>query len=354
MVQKIVTSESVTRGHPDKVCDQISDYLLDEFLAHDPNSRCAIECMATPTKIIIAGEVTSSHTFNVKEKVTQVLNDIGYGTQAFEIENLLTTQSKEIAQGVDENGAGDQGTVFGYATNETLNYLPLSYALAQQLTNALFQAYKEKLISNLGPDGKAQVSVVFENQIPLYVDNVIIAQQHTQSKNQTKLKEEITEFIIKPVLNELFIKNKTNVFINQTGSFILGGPQADCGLTGRKIIVDTYGGVSRHGGGAFSGKDPTKVDRSAAYMARYLCVQCVKQKLCEKCEIGLSYCIGRSEPTAIEVNTFNTGDEAKVRELISTFDLTPKGIISFLELNKPIYYKTAQNGHFGKNFKWDL
>ncbi|MGM5483289.1 MAG: methionine adenosyltransferase [Nanobdellota archaeon] len=367
MAKKIITSESVTEGHPDKVCDKISDSLLDAYLEQDPESRVAIETLVKENTVILAGELTSKGSVNIQETVKKTLKDIGYDNEEFgmdlnliEVISKINRQSPDIAQGVNEDdheqGAGDQGLMYGYASNETDNYMPLPIDLAHKLTKRLSEARKSKEIENLGPDGKSQVSVEYEDGIPKRIVNVVIAQQHTDDINEDKLKQEIKEKIIKPVCNK-YIDENTKYYINGTGKFIIGGPAADAGLTGRKIIVDTYGGIGRHGGGAFSGKDPSKVDRSAAYMARHIAKNIVAKGYADRCELQVAYCIGVAEPMSIAINTFGTSKipgkdiEKWVRD---NFSLKPAEIIKYLELKKPVFYETAAYGHFGReSFKWE-
>ena len=366
MSQKyIFTSESVTEGHPDKVADQVSDAVLDANLALDSTARVACETLVTTDTVVIAGEITnkSKEAINYESIVRQVIRNIGYvgGDMGFDAEtfrfyNLLHKQSPDIAMGVDTGGAGDQGIMFGYASNETAELMPLPISLAQKLAIRLSEVRKKNIIKGLRPDGKTQVSVVYENSRPAAVDAVVVAAQHAPEVGQAKLRKEITEKVIKPVLGPVFFKSLSpkSIYINQTGRFEIGGPHGDTGLTGRKIIVDSYGGRGRHGGGAFSGKDPTKVDRSATYMARYVAKNIVAAGLAAECEVQLSYVIGRAEPVSVLVNTFGSAkiSEVKIGELITkNFDLTPKAIINFLKLRKPIFSKTAAYGHFGRKYE---
>ena len=368
--KKIITSESVTEGHPDKICDQISDAILDDIISKDSNSRVAVECMITFGKLFIAGEVTSTAEFNPEEIARNILKDIGYTDKKFgadyrtiEILVNIHEQSPDISQGVSENeekemGAGDQGMMFGYACNETEDYMPLPINLAHKLTKRLAEVRKEKIIDGLGPDGKSQVSVEYLDDKPNRVDTIIIAQQHIEDKNIEILRKEILEEVIKPVCGDLLDDN-TKIFTNTTGKFVIGGPEGDVGLTGRKIIVDTYGGIGRHGGGCFSGKDPSKVDRSGAYAARYVAKNIIAAGLAEKCELQLSYAIGISKPISLNIECFGTNkipEEEIEKLIIQNFDLTPKGIIKNLELLKPTYRKTATYGHFGRSdcdFSWE-
>ncbi|KKP93361.1 MAG: S-adenosylmethionine synthase [Parcubacteria group bacterium GW2011_GWA1_36_12] len=364
------TSESVTEGHPDKLCDQISDAILDAMLSQDPNSRCAAECLATKDIIHIAGEVKTKAKINVEEIAKNVLKNIGYTNKAFgthynecKIISSLSEQSPDIAQGVTksnhlEQGAGDQGLMFGFACNETEELMPFPIVIAHKLTERMAEIRKKGIIQGLGPDGKSQVSVKYINDKPAEITAVVIAQQHLESVSEETLRKEITEKIINPVCGK-WMTDKTKIHINATGRFVLGGPAADTGLTGRKIIVDTYGGAGRHGGGAFSGKDASKVDRSGAYMARYVAKNIVAAKLADKCEIQVSYSIGVAQPTSIDINTFNTNkipEEKIIQAVKQVFDFRPRAIIEHLKLNRPIFQKTASCGHFGRNdsdFTWE-
>jgi len=371
MVSKYtITSESVTEGHPDKICDQVSDAVLDEMLKQDPYSRVAVETLTTTGLVVVAGEVTTKGYANVQEIVRKTLKDIGYTDPEYGIDcqdaGVLVSihgQSPDIAQGVDEKkeheqGAGDQGMMYGYACNETPELMPLPIMMAHKLTKRLAEVRKKGLIKDLGPDGKSQVSVEYVDDEPKRISAVVIAQQHKDGISETQLKKEILEKVIQPVC-EKYMDGETNVHINATGKFVIGGPEGDSGVTGRKIIVDTYGGVGRHGGGAFSGKDPSKVDRSGEYMARYVAKNVVAAGLAAKCEVQLSYAIGVAKPTSVHVNCFGTNKilEEKISELVfRNFKLTPKGIIESLKLRRPIYRKTAAYGHFGRNdpdFTWE-
>ena len=367
----LFTSESVTEGHPDKVADCISDAILDAILSQDPESRVACETMITGAKdkeslkIFISGEITSDADVDYSSIAKQTLKEIGY-TEECNIETLIKPQSKHIAQGVDsdenrEQGAGDQGLMFGYACTETPELMPLPITLSQRLVERLTYVRKEGILSWLKPDGKSQVTIEYDSDnIPVKVDKVVIATQHddmlgrfeTEVNENAFITEKIIEHVIKPVLEEYGLKYNETFLVNETGRFVEGGPVADVGLTGRKIIVDTYGGYARHGGGAFSGKDPSKVDRSAAYMARYIAKNIVAAKLADKCEVQVSYCIGVAEPTSVNVETFNTGklSNDKIIEIInSVFDLRPQMIIEHLQLKKPVYRKLAAYGHFGRD-----
>ena len=367
----LFTSESVTEGHPDKVADCISDAILDSILTQDPNSRVACETMITGAKdkeslkIFISGEITSEANIDYEKVAEKTLKEIGYSEKCI-IETLIKPQSKHIAQGVDsdenhEQGAGDQGLMFGYACNETPELMPLPITLSQRLVEKLTKVRKNGTFSWLRPDGKSQVTIEYDDQNnPVKVDKVVIATQHddlldkfkTETEENNFIKEIIVENVIKPVLDEYDLDYNEIFLVNETGRFVEGGPVADVGLTGRKIIVDTYGGYARHGGGAFSGKDPSKVDRSAAYMARYIAKNIVASKMADKCEVQLSYCIGVAKPTSINVETFNTGklSDDKIIEIVNNvFDLRPHMIIDHLKLKAPIYRKLAAYGHFGRN-----
>ena len=371
--KQLITSESVTEGHPDKLCDQISDAILDEALKQDPDSRVAVEVMATNNTVIVGGEITTNAKINYEEIVRRTIKEIGYNlkndvddeNQNFHFEDckivlLLNRQSPDIAQGVDEThekeqGAGDQGMMYGYATNETDEFMPLPIYLAHKLTKKLSEIRKNHQLGWLRPDGKSQVTIEYENKIPK-VHTVVISSQHADDIEINELRKEIKEKIIKPVLGKYW-NDDIKIYINPTGRFVIGGPVGDTGLTGRKIIVDTYGGVGRHGGGAFSGKDPSKVDRSGAYIARNIAKNVVANKLADECEVQLSYAIGVAKPISIHVNTFGTGKKSdnEIIEIISkNYNLTPKGIINSLDLKKPIYQKTASYGHFGREgFSWE-
>ncbi len=368
-MKQFITSESVTEGHPDKIADQISDSILDEIYSKDPHARVAVEALTTTGLIVIAGEVTTNAHFDAQKIARNTLKEIGYNDPAFGIDHedagilvSITEQSPDIAQGVDEkdgeHGAGDQGMMYGYATKETKQMMPLPIVLAHRLTESLEYVRKNNLIEHLGPDGKSQVTVEYEDGKPKRVDAIVIAQQHKDHKVPGYLKNELIEHVIKPICGE-YIDDKTKFHINATGRFVTGGPEGDTGLTGRKIIADTYGGIGRHGGGCFSGKDPSKVDRSGAYMARYIAKNIVAADLADKCEVQLSYAIGVAKPISIHVDCFGTGKipEEEIVELIyKHFPLTPSGIINHLKLRRPIYRKTAKYGHFGRedpDFTWE-
>ena len=359
------TSESVTEGHPDKICDQISDSILDNLIVQDPYSRVAVETMVTTGSVHVAGEVTTNGFADVQRIARRVLKEIGYTDPAFGIDCddagvwvSIHGQSPDISQGVSREGAGDQGMMFGYACNETQELMPLSITLAHKLAKKLADLRKSGEIRNIGPDGKSQVTIEYHDNKPVRIDAVVIAQQHKAETSEDELKAEIFEKVVKPICGKMMDSN-TKVHINATGSFVIGGPEGDTGVTGRKIIVDTYGGVGRHGGGAFSGKDPTKVDRSAAYMARYVAKNIVAAGLAEKCEVALSYAIGVAEPTSVNISCFGTEkiSEEEISKLVRKhFKLTPRGIIESLDLRKPIYRATAAYGHFGRNepgFNWE-
>ena len=366
----LFTSESVTEGHPDKVCDQISDAILDDFLRQDPDSRVAIESMTTTGIVFVAGEVTSKGRVDVQKIVRDTIREIGYDKSEYGFDcdscsvlAALHEQSPDISMGVTaasgkEQGAGDQGLMFGFATNETPELMPLPIIMAHQLSMKLAEVRKKKELGWVRPDGKSQVSVVYEDGVPKSIDTVVVSTQHSPEINMNQLREEVTDKVIKPVCGS-WINGKTKFLVNPTGRFVIGGPPGDTGLTGRKIIADTYGGMGRHGGGAFSGKDPSKVDRSACYMARYVAKNVVAAGLAEKCEVQLAYAIGVTDPVSVMVDTFGTNKaseeeiEAKIRK---TFDMRPAGIIKTLDLKRPIYRKTAAYGHFGRSdpaFTWE-
>ena len=353
----LFTSESVTEGHPDKICDQISDAILDACLEQDPFSRVACECLITTNKLIIAGEITTQAQVNYEAIARKVICDIGYDSEEkffdgknCEVEVLIHMQSPDIAMGVDTWGAGDQGIMFGYASNETASFLPMPIDLAHKLAFQLSKVRKNWILPFLRPDWKTQVSVEYENGKAKRIATIVVSTQHSKDITQEELHKAIKKEVIAPIVGDL-MDAQTVVHINPTGSFYVGGPVWDCGLTGRKIIVDSYGGMGRHGGGAFSGKDPTKVDRSAAYIARYLAKNIVASGLCEKCELQISYAIGVKQPVSLFLEDFWTAKVEKklILELIQNhFDLSPQWIIDFLQLRKPIYKTTASYGHFGK------
>ena len=362
------TSESVSMGHPDKIADQISDAVLDAMLAQDPTSRVACECLVSTGMVIVAGEVTTKAYVEIPEIVRETIREIGYtsGDMAFDYEScaVLTSikrQSPDIALGVDRDGAGDQGMMFGFACRETPELMPLPIRLAHRLVERQAVVRREGIIPGLRPDAKSQVTVIYEGLRPVRVDTLVLSTQHDKSWNecQDQLKAEVIEHIFKPVLGQQWWNDDIRIHVNPTGRFEIGGPHGDVGLTGRKIIVDTYGGRGRHGGGAFSGKDPTKVDRSAAYMARYIAKNIVAAELADVCEVQLSYAIGVSEPTSVDITTEGTAkiDERKISQLVREhFPLTPRGIIEHLNLRRPIYRETARHGHFGRelpDFTWE-
>ncbi|WP_340120833.1 methionine adenosyltransferase [Methylobacter svalbardensis] len=365
------TSESVSEGHPDKVADQISDAVLDALLAQDPRSRVACETLVKTGMVILAGEVTTDAWVDLEALVRKVVCDIGYDHgdigfdgQSCAVLNAIGKQSADIAMGVDEaanheQGAGDQGLMFGYASNETDVLMPAPITYAHLLVKRQAEVRKNKTLPWLRPDAKSQVTFRYENNKPVAIDAVVLSTQHSPDIGAKALHEAVMDEIILPVLPKEWLHKDTKYFINPTGQFIIGGPVGDCGLTGRKIIVDTYGGMARHGGGAFSGKDPSKVDRSAAYMARYVAKNIVAAELAERCEIQVSYAIGVAEPTSISIETFGTGkvSEDRLVEIVrDIFDLRPKGLVSMLGLLKPIYQTTAAYGHFGRNedtFSWE-
>jgi len=362
MTRTLFTSESVTEGHPDKICDQVSDGILDACLRQDPDSRVAVECLTKTGMIVVAGEVTTGATLDIPSIARGVLKEIGYTKSSYGIDAdtcavlvHLEKQSPDIAQGVDastqkEQGAGDQGLMFGFACNETPELMPLPIILAHRLAQRLAYARKAGVIPYLGPDGKTQVTVEYENEKPVRVDTVLVSAQHDEGVDHDTLRKDIIAKVITPVC-EKWLDANSKILTNPTGKFVRGGPYADAGVTGRKIIVDTYGGAGRHGGGAFSGKDASKVDRSAAYAARYIAKNIVASGLADKCEVQLAYAIGVAAPVSIHVNTFGTGkiDEEKLAELVyKHFPLKPKQIIDYFQLKKPIFRKTTCYGHFGK------
>lgn len=369
---KLITSESVTEGHPDKVCDQISDAILDEMLAQDKNTHAGIECLATTGLIVVSGEARTEAYVNIDEVVRKVLKEIGYDNHdsgfyynSIGVLNSLHEQSPEIAQGVDENsgefkeqGAGDQGLMYGYATNETDVYMPLPIVLAHKLTHRLAEVRKDGTLDYLQPDGKSQVTIEYKDNKVSRVDTVVIACQHREGVDMEVLREDIKREVIIPVLGDLY-NNDTKIYINATGSFIKGGPAADAGLTGRKIIVDTYGGMGAHGGGAFSGKDPSKVDRSGTYMARHVAKSIVASGLADKCLLQVAYSIGVSAPVGIHIETYGTNkiSEDEIIDIINkNFSFKPKDIIEYLNLKMLKYKKTAAYGHFGRkdpDFTWE-
>jgi S-adenosylmethionine synthetase len=365
-----VTSESVTEGHPDKICDQISDAILDCLIEQDPNSRVAVECLATTGAVIVAGEVTTEGYANVQKIVRGTLEEIGYTDPEFGMDHedagvfvSIHQQSADIAMGVNgsdekEQGAGDQGMMYGFACRETPELMPLPIVLAHKLVRRLAEVRKSGAVKGLGPDGKSQVSVEYHDGVPQRLDAVVISTQHTADKPVDELHHDIRTCVIEPICRD-YLDDDTNYHINPTGRFVIGGPEGDTGLTGRKIIVDTYGGVGRQGGGCFSGKDPSKVDRSAAYAARWVAKNIVAAGLADRCEVQLSYAIGVAQPTSVNVDTFGTHtipEEEIVARVRKHFDLTPAGMIRDLNLRRPIFKKTAAYGHFGREeaeFTWE-
>ena len=368
-MKKLFTSESVTPGHPDKLCDKIADMILDAYLKEDSTSRVAVEVCAHKNGIVVMGEVTSRASIDIEKIVRNTIIDVGYDNDnlGFNGNNVkvsinINTQSNDIAMGVNTSsdskllGAGDQGMMFGYATNETENFMPYPIYLANKLSEKLYNTFKTKKIPYLRPDGKTQVTICYIDDVPKYVDTIVISAQHDEIDLDT-LRKDIKEKIIDKTIPKEMINENTKIYINPTGRFVLGGPIADSGLTGRKIVVDTYGGVCGHGGGAFSGKDYTKVDRSASYYARYVCKNIVASKICSKMELQVSYAIGMSKPVSLYINTYNTNkiSEDKILEIINkVFNFEPQNIINELELSKPIYHLTTCFGHFGKsNLPWE-
>lgn len=361
----LFTSESVTEGHPDKMADQISDAILDAMLKDDPFSRVACETMLTTGLVIVSGEVTTKTYVDIPSIVRNTIAEIGYtrAKYGFDYEtcgvlSAINRQSPDIAMGVDTGGAGDQGLMFGFACNETPELMPLPIMLAHKISMKLSEVRKNGTLPYLRPDGKSQVTIEYDGFTPVKVNTIVVSSQHADDVSMDKLKSEIIEHVIKPVMPEGLFNEKETVFhINPTGRFVIGGPMGDCGLTGRKIIVDTYGGMGRHGGGAFSGKDATKVDRSAAYGARWVAKNIVASGLASRCEVQVAYAIGVSEPVSIMVNTFGTGTipDIEIEKIVEkVFDLTPKGLISSLDLRKPVFRRTASYGHFGrKEFSWE-
>ncbi len=376
MGKRLFTSESVTEGHPDKLCDYISDSILDSFLEKDENSRVACETVAGKGEIFITGEITSKVEVDIEKVVRQAIKEIGYDNSEIDMDYRtckiiisLSKQSPDIALGVDKSletkkgegieseGAGDQGLMFGFACDETKELMPLPISLAHRLAKRLSEVRKQKIISYLRPDGKVQVTIEYNDGKPVRVDTIVISTQHDSDVDLDILKKDIKDKVIKEIVPKELLDEKTKYYINPTGRFVIGGPLGDSGLTGRKIIVDTYGGYARHGGGAFSGKDATKVDRSAAYMARFLAKNIVANGYAKKCEIQFAYSIGVAKPVSIYIDTFGTNtipEEEIVDKIKSKFDLTPRGIIEYLDLKKPIYRKTTNYGHFGKeDLSWE-
>ena len=364
-MKKLLTSESVTEGHPDKICDLIADGILDSILAEDPNARVACEVMTSTGLIMVTGEITTECYADISNIARETVLDIGYTRAKYGFDGstcaVLTSikeQSPDIAMGVNSSrddsstGAGDQGMMFGYATDETEEYMPMPIVLAHRITKQLSKVRKSGEISYLRPDGKSQVTVEYDGDRVMRIDAVVVSTQHDDDVDHNTLEKDIIEKVIKPVMPEEYLDDDTKYYINPTGRFVIGGPQGDAGVTGRKIIVDTYGGIGRHGGGAFSGKDPTKVDRSAAYAARYVAKNIVASGLAKKCEIQLAYAIGVAKPVSVAVDTFGTGklDDEKLGDIIlKEFDLRPVAIINHFDLRRPIYKQTAAYGHFGRN-----
>jgi len=362
----LFTSESVTEGHPDKIADQISDAVLDEVMRQDPKGRVACETLVTTGLVVVSGEITTSAHVDYDELIRKTVQGVGYDDALFGFDSTtcavmctIKRQSPDIAMGVDTGGAGDQGLMFGYACDETEELMPMPIQLAHRLTQRLSEVRKSKKVNFLRPDGKSQVTVEYRNGKPVRVDTVVISTQHSENVTHDELAKAIMEHVIKPIIPAHMLDPKTKYHINPTGRFVIGGPMGDAGLTGRKIIVDTYGGYSRHGGGAFSGKDPSKVDRSACYMARYIAKNIVAAGLASRAEVQLAYAIGVAEPVSVMVDTFGTAaiPEEKITELVrQNFSLTPKGIIETLDLRKPVYKQTAAYGHFGRSgpgFTWE-
>lgn len=375
-MRKLFTSESVTEGHPDKLCDYISDSILDSYLAKDENARVACETVAGKGEIFITGEITSVAEVDIEKVVRQAIKEIGYDNSNLDMDYRtckitisISKQSPDIALGVDKaletkegeeldsEGAGDQGIMFGFACDETEELMPLPISLAHKLAKRLSEVRKQSIINYLRPDGKVQVTVEYEDTKPIRVDTIVVSVQHKKEVDLETLKRDIKEKVISEVVPQELLDEKTKYFINPTGRFVIGGPLGDSGLTGRKIIVDTYGGYARHGGGAFSGKDATKVDRSAAYMARFIAKNIVANGYAKKCEIQFSYAIGVAKPVSIYVDTFGTNtipEEEIIHKIENKFDLTPRGIINYLDLRKPIYTETTNYGHFGKDdLNWE-
>ena len=374
-MRKLFTSESVTEGHPDKLCDYISDSVLDEYLKIDPKARVACEVVAGKGQILVTGEISSKENVDIEKVVRNTIKEIGYDNENLDIDYdscevllNLSKQSPDIALGVDKSleekegqivseGAGDQGLMFGFACNETENFMPMPIYLAHKLSKRLSDVRKEGIIDYLRPDGKVQVTVEYEDNKPVRVDTVVVSAQHNEDVDLEVLRKDIKEKVVFNVVPNELLDENTKYFINPTGRFVIGGPLGDSGLTGRKIIVDTYGGYSRHGGGAFSGKDPTKVDRAASYMARFIAKNIVANGYADKCEVQISYAIGVAKPVAIYLETFGTAkipEEEVLKKIEDKFNLTPRGIIDYLDLQRPIYRQTTNYGHFGKeNLAWE-
>ena len=355
----LFTSESVTEGHPDKIADQVSDSIVDAVLAKDPNGRVACETLLTTGLVVIAGEITTTGSTDFTEVVRETIREVGYDRAKYGFDadtcavlSSIHGQSPDIAMGVDPGGAGDQGLMFGYACRETESLMPLPISLAHDLCRGLSRSRREGTIDYLRPDGKSQVTVEYDGDTPVRVDAVVVSSQHSDHVSNERIREDVQHHIIKRIVPEQLLDDKTHIYVNPTGRFVTGGPHGDAGLTGRKIIVDTYGGAAPHGGGAFSGKDPTKVDRSASYMARYVAKNCVAAGLADRVQVQLAYAIGVVDPVSVLVDTFGTAkvDEDRISELVREhFQLTPKGIIETLDLRRPIYRQTAAFGHFGRS-----
>lgn len=363
----LFTSESVTEGHPDKICDQISDAILDEVLRQDPTARVACESFATTGLLLISGEITTTARVDYAKVARETVREIGYDNAEYGFDcdtcavmSAINTQSPDIAMGVDTGGAGDQGLMFGYACNETPELMPIPIQLAHQLVRRLSDMRRDGTLPYLRADGKSQVTVEYENGKPVRVDAVVVSTQHSPEAGADQIREDIIDHVIKPVIPAHLLDANTKFYVNPTGRFVVGGPMGDTGLTGRKIIVDTYGGAAPHGGGAFSGKDPTKVDRSACYMARYIAKNVVASGLADRCQVQLAYAIGVADPVSVYIDCFGTAkiDEERLSELVrANFELTPKGIINSLNLRHPIYKATAAFGHFGRqesSFTWEV
>ncbi len=364
--KQLFTSESVTEGHPDKMADQISDAVLDAVLAQDPTGRVACEVLLTTGLCVVAGEITTNCFVDIPRVARRAINEIGYVDASYGFDgdtcgviSVVQSQSPDIAMGVDTGGAGDQGLMFGYACDETPELMPLPIMLAHKLVRRLSDVRRAGILDYLRPDGKSQVSVAYEGDRPVRIEAVVVSSQHSDKVTNERLRAEIREHVIDPVLPKEMLDSKTRYHINPTGRFVIGGPHGDTGLTGRKIIVDTYGGMGRHGGGCFSGKDPTKVDRSACYMARHVAKNIIAAGLAKRCEVQLAYAIGVADPVSVMVNTFGTGagcEERLVEIVRAEFPLTPKGMIDYLRLRRPIYQRTAAFGHFGRtedSFSWE-
>lgn len=362
----LFTSESVTEGHPDKICDQVSDAILDEVLRQDPTARVACETFVTTGLVMISGEITTTARVDYQKIARETIREIGYDNAAYGFDcdtcaviSAINTQSPDIAMGVDTGGAGDQGLMFGYACNETAELMPTPIQLAQELVRRLSAVRRDGTLDYLRADGKSQVTVEYQDGKPLRVDAVVISTQHSPEATSEQIREDIIDQVIKPVIPAHLLDADTKYYVNPTGRFVVGGPKGDTGLTGRKIIVDTYGGAAPHGGGAFSGKDPTKVDRSACYMARYIAKNVVAAGLADRCQVQLAYAIGVADPVSVYIDCFGTAkvDEEKIAEAVyRNFEMTPKGIIASLDLRRPIFQKTAAFGHFGRSedtFSWE-